>query len=179
MATKTQDANVTVPQNQPVVKEDGSAEIRPYQILQRQLAMEASQAAKEFNGFELAADAIDRVWEADSVDDVWEANDAGGLESLKDSEHLHNVPLLITGYRPIKGDDKYEESSLGYFAAFDAMEVDGTFHTVSCGAPQIVAMLAKLDQKDAWPQRVIFRTKGTVRGFKRLTIERAPEPKTK
>jgi hypothetical protein len=166
---------------QVVPTENGSAEVstalRPHQILQRQLAMEASAAAREFNGMELAIDAVDRIADASTIEDLWAANDTGGLESLKTSPHLHNIPLTITEYRPVKGDDAYEENSLGYFAVFQAIADTGETHAVSCGAPQIVAMLAKLDQMSAWPQRVIFRAKSTVKGRERLTIEQAPAKK--
>jgi hypothetical protein len=136
--------------------------------------LEASAAAREFNSFDLASGAIDRIWEADSEEDIWAANDASGLESFKTSPYLLGRPLRIVEYHPVKGDSAFEENGLGYFAAFQANEDDGTIHNIGCGAPQIVGLMEKLNQKGKLiGTRVVFRAKGTMKGFERLTVERA------
>lgn len=156
---------------------DNSTEIRPFQSLAERL-FQLAENDDSWQG-EIMRDTVDRIASADSPEAIFDANDSGP-GGLKDAEELLNKPLAVDfdTFRYIKSAEQYRANNLGVFLVFDAYDDNGEKTTISTGAPNVVASLARLQMihKDgdlASPYRLMFKSKQTSRGYNLLLVTRA------
>lgn len=132
---------------------------------------EAEMTAAEFDAREIAEAVGERILAADSLEEAVAAQDAGipGGKDMKDIEHT------VLSFEVIKGDSKYEESSLGYYLRvyaqlLQAATVAGERYqpgddiTYGVGAPNVLMLLHKARQQDRLPLDVVIRGKATAKG---------------
>jgi hypothetical protein len=115
---------------------------RPHQTLMADLADMALLDGG--SSFDIASKVVDDIATSTTVDDVFAANESGPL-SLKEAKDYHNIPLAIVDVAFRKSDTKYLENSLGVYVVIDAVNTaTGEPLTFSCGAPNVVASMRKL-----------------------------------
>jgi len=151
-------------------------EVRPYQQMAKHLQGVAQLDTEQSDGISIARDVADKVVAAETVDDVFDALESG-LDSLKDTTDLHGVVVGVTNVEWRKAADAFAENSYGVYAIIDLVVLHtGEIRKISCGSPDVVGGLGKLQSlgaiREEKPCNMKFVSKATTSGYERLTIGR-------
>jgi len=161
-----------MPEKSPARAQAGEViEKRPYERFIEHLAMLAEANEGFDDGDSIAADVMDRMLTAGSIDEAVAIQNQG-LPSGKD---FADVEQLVRSIEVRKGDDEYEQHSLGYYLKIDATRIDtGEEITYACGARNVVVILVQAMHEGRLPLECVFRSKKTKNGAL-LTLQYLPK----
>jgi hypothetical protein len=161
----------TVTEN--VAENGGEIEgLRPYQRMTRQMLFIAENESSD-NGFEIAANVIDKMLEGQTIDDILSAGSSGP----KKGEDMLHKPFVVASLQLFKSAEKFKSGSLGvYYTVTFRDPIKFTEDVFSIGAPNVVAALWAMDQKNVFDgddsPTLVIRSKETGNG-NMLYLERA------
>lgn len=148
---------------------------RAFESVVDRVKARASMESGLVDAFEIGSRVIDKMAAAETLDDMFDAAQSS-LTSLQDATNLHNVPVYVTDIRYAKSDPKFAKGGIGGYAIITLVTDDGQVHTLSCGAPNVVAFLDLAELKGHFkpalngeetspkPLRLRFTSRGTENG---------------
>lgn len=139
--------------NAPAKKGTDSAEIRAWETMRDQIAGMAE--ASPIEAFDIASIVIDQIANATTPEEIFAANESGPA----DMEQYLGQRLGIYEARYSPSAERFRRGTLGYYVVVDAIDLDGEKVTISCGAPNVVASVFRLQQLHLFePGRPFFVT---------------------
>lgn len=157
-------------------QKEAATKQRPYEKLVVEIRDRAMLDTTSGDGFDMAADAIDRIFTADSLEAIFDANEKTST-SLKDSPLL-GVPLAVWDVQYRKSSEKFTGNGLGVFAIISTYDDSGEPRVLTTGAPNVVASLYTIQTRlkgcsEENPTRLIFKAIDSTNGDL-LTVARPP-----
>lgn len=122
--------------NQPA-KQD---ETRAWMELQDGISRMAE--ASPIEAFDIASVVLDQIANAQTPEEIFAANESGPGDV---SEYLgQTLQVLDPRYSPSA--EKFRKGTLGFYVVFDAVTPSGERVTLSCGAPNVVGSIYRLQR---------------------------------
>jgi hypothetical protein len=161
-----------MPEKSPARAQAGEViEQRPYQRFIEHLGMLAEANEGFDDGDSIAADIMDKMLTANNLDEAVAIQNQG----LPSGKQFADVEQVIRSFEVRKGDDEFEEHSLGYYHKIDATNVEtGEEFTYACGARNVVVILVQAMHEGRLPLECVFRSKKTKNGAL-LTLQYLPK----
>jgi hypothetical protein len=143
---------------------------RPYELA---LAEIKGRAAMDGNdSFEIASNVADKIMSADSLQGIMDAA-SQGPEDLSD---LEGTAFYMVGesLRFAESAEQFREGGTGYYAIFRCLDLNGTEHTVSTGAVNVIFQLRAMEKQGVFDAGIYSEHAFTVksRPTKRGTLYR-------
>lgn len=155
-----------------------SGDLRPFEkmrdSLQSQAELEGTIALTDDEVFELGAAALDKIAVADDLDSIFDANQAASLPDVE--AYLGRAQTLLE-IAFNKSREQFKKGSLGVYAYVKAVLDDGEEVEYSCGAPNVVGSLYRIQElgllSASVKPRIVISGKTTLSGN---TLYRVTKP---
>jgi hypothetical protein len=125
---------------QPETEVDTTNESRAWMELQKGIAGMAETSPIE--AFEIASVVLDQIANAQTPEEIFAANESGPADV---ADYL-NQRLLVADARYAPSAERFRKGTLGYYVVFDAIDATGEKVTLSCGAPNVVGSVYRLQR---------------------------------
>lgn len=110
--------------------------------MELQAGIRTMAEASPIEAFDIASVVLDQIANAQTAEEIFAANESGPGDV---SDYLGaRLGLLDARYAPSA--ERFRTGTLGYYVVFDAVDPEGEKVTISCGAPNVVGSVFRLQR---------------------------------